>query len=108
VEPSALEQPVSKEATFGLGGREVERHAITRPARRRRFASAVRGGGLLQARQELRAVARRPERTDHVAGGHIHGGEQVRGAVPLVVMGALLGGTEIDGPQRLGAVQRLN
>jgi hypothetical protein len=42
---------------------------------------------------------------EDLAGADVQGGEQVRGAVAAVVVGAFLGHVELDGQQGLGAVQ---
>ena len=64
--------------------------------------------GLAQEGQELGAGALRVAVGHDRAGGDVQGGEQVRRAVPLVVVGAFLGHPEVDRQQRLGPVQRLD
>ncbi|WSN69828.1 hypothetical protein OHB42_38210 [Streptomyces sp. NBC_00134] len=62
---------------------------------------------LLQEGQEVRPVPARLALAGHLAGMDIQGGEQIGGAVPHVVVGALLARAEGDRQHRLGPVQRL-
>ena len=62
---------------------------------------------LLQESQEVRAVAAGFALAEYFTRADIESGEQVRGAVPHIVVCALLGSSEGHGQHRLGAVQRL-
>ena len=70
--------------------------------------AGVRGDGLAQEGQEVRAVAGGCALAEHLAGGDVQCGEQVRRAVAHVVVGAFLGHVEGDRQQWLGPVQRLD
>ena len=70
--------------------------------------AGVRLDRLLQEAEEVRAVAGGLALAEHLAGGHVQRGEQVRRAVPHVVVGALLGRVERDRQHRLGPVQGLD
>jgi hypothetical protein len=63
---------------------------------------------LLQEGQEVLAVPGGLALTDHLTGTHVECGEQVRGAVPHVVVGAFLGLREVDRQYRLRPVQGLH
>ncbi|WP_432991203.1 hypothetical protein [Dactylosporangium sp. CA-233914] len=54
------------------------------------------------------AVTDRLAGGDDLTGDNVQGSEQIRDAVPAVVVGALFGDPEIHGQQRLGAVQSLH
>ncbi|MFD9418450.1 hypothetical protein ACFWC9_27550 [Streptomyces goshikiensis] len=58
--------------------------------------------------EEGRAVPGWPALAEHFAGGGVQRGEQVRDAVPDIVVGARLGGRERHRQHRLGPVQRLH
>src|SRR4051794_37678864 len=103
--------------------REVEVHVWVALEPRRDLGGGVRGqvvqhdvhvgarvrlDGLLQEGEEVRTVAGGLALPEHLAGGHVQRGEQVRRAVPHVVVGALLGRVERDRQHRLGPVQGLD
>src|SRR6476661_10861343 len=58
--------------------------------------------------EELLNAAPRVALTDHLAGDGVQRGEQVRRAVPHVVVGAFLGLGEVDRQHWLGAIQGLD
>jgi hypothetical protein len=64
--------------------------------------------GFLEESQEVRTVAGGCALAEDLAGADVQGGEQVRGGVAAVVVGAFLSHVELDGQQGLGAVQGLD
>lgn len=61
-----------------------------------------------QEAQELPVAVSRHAFADDLAGGHVEGGKQCRGAVALVVMSHRAGPPLLDGQPRLRAVERLD
>jgi hypothetical protein len=84
----------------GVGGQVVE-HDVD-------VGVGVRRDRPFEEGQEVRAVTGGFALAIHLAGAHVQGGEQVRRAMPDVVVGAFLGRVERDRQQRLGPVQRLD
>lgn len=68
----------------------------------------VGGGDGLHEGQELAAASFREAAGGDLAGSGVQGGEEVRGAVPDVVVGAFLAAVEVDRQQRLGPVEGLD
>src|SRR3981189_2552331 len=64
--------------------------------------------GLLEESQEVGPVAGGCALAEDLAGADVQGGEQVRGAVAAVVMGAFLSHVELRGRPGLGARQGLD
>src|SRR5258708_7962930 len=71
----------------GVGG-EVVQHYV-------HLLAAVGLDGFLQERKEVGPVAGGSALTEYLAGGNVQRGEQVRGSVPYVVVGAFLAGVEV-------------
>jgi hypothetical protein len=63
--------------------------------------------GFREESQEVHSVAGGFALAEDLAGADVQGGEQVRGGVAAVVVGAFLSHVELDGQQGLGAVQGL-
>lgn len=99
VDVRVLDQPLL-DLWGGVRREVVQDHVYVLPG--------VRFHRLLEEGQEVLAVPGRPALADHFTGGHVQGGEQVRGAVPDVVGGALFARHEGDGQYRLGPVQGLD
>jgi hypothetical protein len=66
------------------------------------FLAGVWLDGSSKEVQEVFAVTAGPTLAEDLTGSDVECGEQVRGAVPDVVVGALLGGVELDWQQWLG------
>jgi hypothetical protein len=81
--------------------REVVQHDVN-------ILACVWLDGRLQEGQKVRAAARRLALAVHLTGADVERGEQVRGAVPNVVVRALLADIERDRQHRLRSVQRLD
>ncbi|WUB68686.1 hypothetical protein OG734_47155 [Streptomyces sp. NBC_00576] len=94
------EDPTGVEWKVDVGG-EVVQDDVDLLAR-------VRFHRLLREDQEVLAVPDRLALADDLSGADVECGEQVRGAVPDVVVRACLSGREGDGQHRLGPVQRLD
>ena len=70
--------------------------------------AGVRLDGLLEKVEEVRPGAGGLALPEHLAGAHVQRGEQVRRAVPHVVVGAFLGRVERDREHGLGPIQGLD